>query len=73
LKRQEIDEHKNAELEKRLVELLRLNHLTLQDMAKFTNGDYNQVRRTVDTLSLSEPIFEVRHGVYGLLPKDFGE
>jgi hypothetical protein len=50
--------------------LLERNRVTVKDIAKYTNTDVARARRIIDTLSLEYPVYEVRRGVYGRLPKE---
>jgi hypothetical protein len=50
--------------------LLERNRVTVKDIAKYTKTDAAKARRIIDTVSLEYPVYEVRRGVYGRLPKE---
>lgn len=50
--------------------LLLLNHVTAGDIARYTGTDTSKARRIIDTLSFEHPVYEVKRGVYGLLPRE---
>jgi hypothetical protein len=54
----------------RTKKLLERNHVRLGDIARYAGTDIAGARRVIDTLSLSYPVYEVRRGVYGRLPKE---
>jgi hypothetical protein len=49
--------------------LLERNHVNLKDIARYAGTDVATARRIIDTLSFEYPIYDVRRGVYGRLPK----
>ena len=55
------------------LKLLRLNHVTAADIARYTGTDTVKARRIIDSLSMEHPVYEVKRGVYGLLPREAGE
>jgi hypothetical protein len=52
--------------------LLQRNHVTAADIARYTGTDVIKARRMLDTLSFAYPVYEVRRGIYGLLPREDG-
>ncbi|MDR2020662.1 MAG: hypothetical protein LBQ14_07870 [Treponema sp.] len=54
------------------LKLLRWNHVTAADIARYTKTDVIKARRILDTLSFDHPVYEVKRGVYGLLPRESG-
>jgi len=50
--------------------LLERNRVTVKDIAKYTKTDVATARRIIDTLSFEYPVYEVRRGVYGRLPRE---
>jgi hypothetical protein len=52
------------------LKLLRWNHVTTADIARYTGTDVIKARRMIDSLSFDHPVYEVKRGVYGLLPRE---
>jgi hypothetical protein len=50
------------------LKLLRLNHVTARDIARYTGSGKEKARRIIDTLSVEHPVYEIKRGLYGLLP-----
>jgi hypothetical protein len=55
---------------KRTLKLLERNHVNVTDIARYAGCDVPKARRIIDHLSLEYPLYEIRRGVYGILPKD---
>jgi hypothetical protein len=53
----------------RTLKLLQRNHVTAADIARYTKTDVVKARRIIDSLSFEYPLYEVKRGVYGLLPR----
>jgi hypothetical protein len=62
------DDEQKAVMAK-MLKILERNHVTVTDLAKFTGASAAMVRRNLDTLSIEEPVYEVRRGMYGLLSR----
>ena len=63
----------NRDLEEaaaKALKLLERNHVNAADIARYTKTDIYRARRLIDKLSIEYPLYEVRRGIYGLLPKD---
>jgi hypothetical protein len=58
---------------KKTLRLLERNHVQLKDIARYAGTNIAKARRIIDTLSIDYPIYEVRRGVYGRLPPNFGK
>jgi hypothetical protein len=58
---------------KKTLKLLECNHVNVKQIAEYTGADEAGARRAVDTISLEYPLYEIRRGVYGILPEDMGE
>lgn len=54
------------------LKLLQLNHVSAADIARYTGTDMVKARRIIDTLSFEHPVYEVKRGIYGLLPREEG-
>jgi hypothetical protein len=52
------------------LKLLQRNHPRVADIARYAGCDIPKARRVIDRISLEYPLYEVRRGVYGLLPKE---
>jgi hypothetical protein len=52
------------------LKLLQRNRVRAADIARYAGIDLAKARRVIDRISLEYPLYEVRRGVYGLLPKD---
>ena len=55
---------------KKTLKLLERNHVCVADIARYAGIDVSRARRIVDRISLEYPLYEVRRGVYGMLPKN---
>jgi hypothetical protein len=64
---------KSEETIRKTLKLLECNHVNVKDIAEYTGTDEAGARRAVDTISLDYPLYEIRRGVYGILPADMGE
>jgi hypothetical protein len=52
------------------LKLLERNHVSAADIARYTKADVHRARRLIDKISIEYPLYEVRRGIYGLLPRE---